>query len=450
MWDKWQHIGILGAGESGVGAALLAAKQGMKPFVSDMGRLSDTAREELQSAGISFEEGRHSIAFLKGCDLVIKSPGVPPVAEVVSALREAGTPLMSEIAFAAHFAEAEKIIAITGSNGKTTTTGLTAHILQSAGLRAPAAGNIGRSFARILAEGEEADYYVLELSSFQLENAGGFRPHIAALLNITPDHLDRYQYDLGRYALAKLQITAAQQEGDFFLYWEDDPHTKTFFEAFAKQKTLHAQALPLSLEEDAQENHFRVEEAAYSLSNSGLMGKHNLLNAMFAIRIALLAGLSPNAIQAGLDSFVNVPHRLEKVAEIDDVLFINDSKATNVDAVRYALDAMQRPVVWVAGGTDKGNDYSLLEPLVREKVKALICLGAENGKLMEAFGNVLPNVEEARSTDEAIEKAMRYAAAGDVVLLSPACASFDLFENYEHRGDQFKESVYKLLSLQKR
>lgn len=381
---------------------------------------------------------------------MIKSPGVPPTAEVVSALREAGTPLMSEIAFAAHFAEAEKIIAITGSNGKTTTTGLTAHILQAAGLRAPAAGNIGRSFARILAEGEEADYYVLELSSFQLENAEGFRPHIAALLNITPDHLDRYKYELGRYALAKLQITAAQQKGDFFLYWENDPHTKTFLKAFAKQETLHAQILPLSLEEGAQESNFRVGEHSYSLIGSGLMGKHNLLNAMFAIRIALLTGLSPNAIQAGLDSLVNVPHRLEKVAEIDDVLFINDSKATNVDAVRYALDAMQRPVVWIAGGTDKGNDYSLLEPLVREKVKALVCLGAENGKLIEAFGNVLANVEEARSTDEAIERAMRHAVAGDVVLLSPACASFDLFKNYEDRGDQFKESVYKLLSLQKR
>ncbi len=445
----WHHIGILGAGESGRGAALLAAKLGMKPFVSDMGKLSDAAREELQVAGIPFEEGRHSIAFLKGCDLVIKSPGIPSTAEVVSALAEAGVPVLSEIAFAAHFAEAKKIIAITGSNGKTTTTALTAHLLTSAGLRAPAVGNIGRSFARVLAEGEQADYYVLEVSSFQLDDARGFRPHIAALLNITPDHLDRYGYSLERYAEAKLQITAYQQEEDYFLYRDEDVHTQTFLRAFAKRKKLHARALPLRLSEEAAENNFWVEDHAYELGGSGLMGRHNLLNAMFAIRMALLAGLSPNAIQAGLNSFVNVPHRLEKVAEVEGVLFINDSKATNVDAVRYALDAMKRPVIWVAGGTDKGNEYDSIMPLVREKVKALVCLGLDNEKLKTSFGGILSKIEEASTAEEAVEKSMRLAEAGDVVLLSPACASFDLFKNYEDRGEQFKRSVHKLLTVKK-
>ncbi len=440
----------MGAGESGLGAALLAAKQGLKPFISDRGALSEEAKRTLKEAGLSWEEGQHTLEFLKGCDLVVKSPGIPEEASVMAALREAGTPILSEVAFAAHFAEAEKIIAITGSNGKTTTTGLTAHLLQQAGLHAVAAGNIGKSFARVLAEGG-ADYYVLEISSFQLDDARGFRPHLAALLNITPDHLDRYGGQLERYAFAKCKITAEQRAGDCFLYWADDPCTQRFLPAFAKRHSLWARQLPLRLPKGSTERALSVEGEVYDLTASGLMGKHNLINALFAIRLALLAGVSPELIQQGLNSFRNAPHRLERVLELEGVLFVNDSKATNVDATRYALDAMQRPVVWMAGGIDKGNDYELLKPLVKAKVKALICLGSDNEKLKRAFADVLPDraLFEFQSMEEAVEHSLAVAENGDVVLLSPACASFDLFENYEDRGDQFKQCVSQLLTSKK-
>ncbi len=420
----------------------------MEPFVSDAGKISSEASNELKKAAVAYEEGRHSLAYLKGCDVIVKSPGIPDDAEIVVALRKHGLPILSEIAFAAHFAEPEKMIAITGSNGKTTTTGLTAHLLQRGGLHAVAAGNIGKSFARVLAE-SPADYYVLEVSSFQLDDARGFRPHIAALLNITPDHLDRYAYSMEHYAFAKLKIATEQVKGDYFLYNENDAHTREFLPAFAKSNPLQGQRLPLHLPKGSNEKNLLVEGHRYSLERSQLMGKHNLLNALFAVRMALLTGLSPNIIQKGLDTFRNAPHRLERVAEIDGVLFVNDSKATNVDAVQYALDAMKRPVVWIAGGTDKGNVYEDLFPLVKEKVKALICLGADNEKLKTAFESLLPNaVFETRTTDEAVQIAREVANEGDVVLLSPACASFDLFKNYEDRGNRFKESVQKLLTTE--
>ncbi len=448
---QWHNIGVLGAGESGLGAALLAAKQGLRPFVSDKNNLSEKAVKALDEAGIPWEQGKHTLTFLQGCDLIVKSPGIPENAAVVAALREAGTPILSEIAFAAHFAEAKKIIAITGSNGKTTTTGLTAHLLQSAGVRAVAAGNIGKSFARVLAEGEEFDYYVLEVSSFQLDDAPDFRAHFAALLNITPDHLDRYGQQLMRYAFAKFGVAAGQTREDYFLYHADDFYTQQFLSAFAKRNPLRANQLALRLPEGCTEQAFSVEGHRYDLTGSGLLGKHNVLNALFAIRMALLIGLSPEQIQVGLNSFRNAPHRLERVAEIGGVLFINDSKATNVDAVRYALDAMDRPVIWIAGGTDKGNDYTLLKTLVKAKVKALVCLGVDNEKLKKAFADVLPEeaVFESSSTDEALACSMTVAQEGDVVLLSPACASFDLFENYEDRGNRFKQSVRQLLTPEK-
>lgn len=429
---------VLGGGESGVGAAILASTKGLSVFLSELGNLSPRYREELEHLGIPFEEGRHTEGLIFQAREVVKSPGIPEKAPLVKALREQGTPVISEIEFAGRYTRAF-IIGITGTNGKTTTTRLLFHLLHTAGLDVVMAGNVGNSFAREVAL-EEHQYYVLELSSFQLDGIDAFRCNIALLLNITPDHLDRYDYQMGNYVAAKFRITRNQQPDDRFLFNGDDPVVR-------EGLTRHPfAASPVPVHVAGQDDFSRVvlDGREYSLDKGPLRGRHNLSNATFAVQTATLMGLEPAIIQHGLDTFENAPHRLEQVAEINGVDYINDSKATNIDSAYYALEAMTRPVVWIAGGTDKGNDYSTLEPFVRQKVRALVCLGADNSKLLQAFQGKIPSIAEAKSAVEAVEKSYELANPGDVVLLSPACASFDLFRNYEDRGEKFKTAVREL------
>jgi UDP-N-acetylmuramoylalanine--D-glutamate ligase len=434
-----REIIILGGGESGVGAALLARQMELPVFLSDRGSLAPAYRRELTEAGIPFEEGQHSETRILAAREVIKSPGIPDTVPLVVRLRAAGVPVIGEIEFAARYTRAE-LIAITGSNGKTTAAMLTYHLLRAAGLAARLGGNVGHSFARLLTE-PPAPRYVLELSSFQLDSIREFRPHVAAVLNITPDHLDRYQYELQRYADSKLRITKNQREDDLFLYWEEDPVL-----AAARKRNATAARTEAISERMIAGSRVTVGGTTYELASGRLRGKHNALNAAFALRIARECGADPADLQRGLDSFEPAPHRLESVGTIDGVEFINDSKATNVDAVFYALDAMERPIVWIAGGTDKGNDYDPLLALAKAKVRALVCLGVDNEKLRAAFAEQLPTVVETRNMETAIQQARQLAQPGDVVLLSPACASFDLFKNYIDRGDQFRTQVLNLLS----
>lgn len=425
---------ILGGGESGVGAALLARQLGLSVFLSDRGRLDSAHRDELVAAGIPFEEGTHSEARILAAAEVIKSPGIPDTAALVEKLREQGTSVIGEIEFASRYCRAQ-LIAITGSNGKTTAAMLTYHLLQAGGLDVKLGGNIGHAFARLLTEAPAA-LYVLELSSFQLDSIRQFRARVAAVLNITADHLDRYQYQLDRYADSKLRITKNQREDDLFLYWGEDPILR---QALARNGS---RARTEAISEAAIDgSRITVAGTTYDLSTGRLRGKHNALNAAFALRIAREFGVAPAALQVGLDSFRPAPHRLEFVAEIDGVRYLNDSKATNVDAVYYALDAMEGPIVWIAGGTDKGNDYSPLFALAKAKVKTLICLGVDNEKLKAAFAEHVATTVETQSMEQALTAARRHARPGDVVLLSPACASFDLFKNYMDRGDQFRKLV---------
>ncbi|MAT53971.1 MAG: UDP-N-acetylmuramoyl-L-alanine--D-glutamate ligase [Saprospirales bacterium] len=433
-----ETIGILGAGESGVGAALLAQKQGFGVFVSDMGKVKEPFRQELENHGIEFEEGAHSWERFAGVKTVVKSPGIPDTAPFVVRLRENGVEVISEIEFASRFTNAT-IIGITGSNGKTTTTRLTWHLLKTAGLNAAMGGNVGTSFARNLATGAPADIHVLELSSFQLDGIKSFRPRVAILLNISPDHLDRYDHRMENYVASKFRIAMNQRPEDLFILDADDPYIREWLEENAFPSANGPRLLKVSLR-NYDKQVLRVGESIFDMQQSPLKGPHNHFNATCAILAAKEMGVSDEAIQQGLNSFVNAPHRLEWVAEVNGVAFIDDSKATNVDAVQRALESMDRPVIWIAGGTDKGNDYSALMPLVRQKVKALVCLGIDNEKLKASFGKLIP-VDEARSAEEAVRKAAALATEGDVVLLSPACASFDLFKNYADRGDQFKAAV---------
>ena len=434
-----KSVAIIGGGESGVGAALLAKKKGLDVFLSDIGIIDDKSKVELISNSIPFEEGGHDYDRLLVAEVVVKSPGVPEHAPALRVLQEKGRKVISEIEFGSLFYSG-LTIAITGSNGKTTTSGLLYHILQSAGLDVELGGNYGKSFARILSERHPA-YMVLEVSSFQLDNIETFKPDISILLNITPDHLDRYKYSLDLYAAAKFNIASNQDGSDYFIYNADDPEIKARLDRFQTK----AQRIPV-YQKDYEHGLLTKDGTGYY--DYSLMGRHNLLNGQCVVEACRIVGLTENQINQGLATFVNLPHRLEKVADINGVLFINDSKATNVDSVYYALEAMRQPTIWIAGGTDKGNDYSVLMPLVKEKVKALICLGVDNEKLKQSFQGVIPVIEETRSVGQAVSLAYEQGESGDIVLLSPACASFDLFKNYMDRGDQFKEAVlsYKQVS----
>ncbi|MDD2257477.1 MAG: UDP-N-acetylmuramoyl-L-alanine--D-glutamate ligase [Bacteroidales bacterium] len=443
-----KRVVILGAGESGTGSAILAQRSGFEVFVSDAGPITEAYRNELSMHHIQWEQGQHSEEFILNADEVIKSPGIPEKAAIIQALRRRNIPIISEIEFAARYTDA-KIIAITGSNGKTTTTLLTYHILKSAGLNVGLAGNVGNSFARQVAT-QSFDYYVLELSSFQLDDTYTFRAHVAVLLNITPDHLDRYHYNMQEYVDAKFRIIQNQTPEDAFIYWNDDP----LIQAEIEKRTIVAQKFPFSMSKgtgikafienqllviETPESQMQIEQAELSL-----MGRHNLFNSLAAAISANLYKIRKENIREALGSFKGVEHRLESVASVRGVAYVNDSKATNVNSCWYALESVKTPIVLILGGTDKGNDYSEIESLVRDKVKALIFMGLDNQKLHAFFDGMGPVIREAGSMQEAVDAAYELAEKGDTVLLSPCCASFDLFLNYEDRGRQFKQCVLAL------
>ena len=437
-------IAVLGAGESGVGAALLAQEKGLEVFVSDAGKIKADYKQQLQSKGIPNEEGKHTWTSIFDADEIVKSPGIPDNSPLIRQLADLGKPIISEIEFAGRYTTAP-IIGITGSNGKTTTTRLIHHLFQAQGLNAALGGNVGHSFARNIIE-KKYDYFVLELSSFQLDGIVSFRPDVAILLNITPDHLDRYEYKMENYVRSKFRIAMNQRPEDLLILNGDNEEMQHYL----KINSLAPRMVEVLNGENAAESWSSdkittgTTTARFDFSQSQLRGPHNVFNATCAIIAAKQFGVSDEAIQRGLNTFVNAPHRLELAGNVDGVEYINDSKATNVDSVFYALQAMEKPVVWIAGGQDKGNDYRQIEALVRQKVKALVCLGADNRKLIEAFSPILKNITEAMTAAEAVEQARKFADSGDVVLLSPACASFDLFENFARRGELFKEAIQQL------
>lgn len=441
-------IAILGAGESGVGSAVLAVKQGFEVLLSDKGIIKEKYKQELLARNINFEENTHNEAWILSANEVIKSPGIPDHAPLIQKLREHNIPVISEIEFAARYTNAT-LIGITGTNGKTTTTLLTYHILCKAGLNVGLAGNIGKSFALQVAE-NNFDYYVLELSSFQLDGMYKVRLNIAVLLNITPDHLDRYNYELQNYIDAKFRIIQNQTTADYFIYCSDDELVNKHFNTLKAQ----AQLLPFSLQQSFTAGAYIENENliinhnhntfSMSIHDLALQGKHNQYNSMAAGLSARVLEVRKEIIRESLEDFVNVEHRLEFVAKVHGIEFINDSKATNVNSTWYALESMNNPVVWIVGGQDKGNDYCMLMNLVKDKVKAIVCLGKDNSKIHKAFKGIITLIEDATTAEEAVKKAYRLGKKGDIVLLSPACASFDLFENYEDRGHQFKQAVRSL------
>lgn len=432
--NKHMKITILGGGESGVGAALLAKQLGHGVFLSDGGALKAAYKAELEKNEIPYEEGKHTWTSIIEGDEIVKSPGIPDYAPLIKQLNGLGKPIISEIEFAGRYTKATTV-GITGSNGKTTTTLLTYHLFKSAGLNVALGGNVGTSFARNIIE-NKFDFHVLELSSFQLDGIVSFRPDIAILLNITPDHLDRYDYKMENYVRSKFRIAMNQRPSDRFITNADDQEVQNFMKVNKLVPGMTEVATQFASTEK-----LLVGDSVFDMTACVLKGPHNFFNATCAIHAAKAVGISDSDIQHGLSTFVNAPHRLESVAVVNGVEYINDSKATNVDSVLQALKAMVKPVIWIAGGTDKGNDYGPIEDLVRQKVKALICLGVDNSKLVGVFSPILKNMEEVRSAKEAVERATIYAESGDVVLLSPACASFDLFKNYEDRGEQFKAAV---------
>ena len=444
-----QRLVILGGGESGVGTAILGKKQGFDVFVSDFGLISEKYKTILEQHNIVFEDQKHTDALILNANLVMKSPGISDKVAIVQKLIKNSIPIVSEIEFAYPFTNAQ-IIAITGSNGKTTTTMLTYHLLQQAGLKVGIGGNIGKSFAWQVAE-ENFDYYVLEISSFQLDNCYKFCPHIAIITNISPDHLDRYDYKYENYINSKFRITQNQSKNDYLIYDADDIEIKKMIH---NNNTIKAQLIPFSISQKLENgiflNHSIMEvkitdeELAIPTETMALEGKHNLKNAMAATAVANLLRIRKQTIRESLSNFQGVEHRLEKVQKIQNVQYINDSKATNVNSVFYALDSMTTPTIWIVGGVDKGNDYYELMALVNEKVKSIICIGLDNAKIIEAFGSVVEVMVEVESMSDAVKTAQRLAEKGDTVLLSPACASFDLFKNYEDRGNQFKEAVRNL------
>ncbi|MEH6408232.1 MAG: UDP-N-acetylmuramoyl-L-alanine--D-glutamate ligase, partial [Leeuwenhoekiella sp.] len=428
---------ILGSGESGVGTAILGKKKGYEVFVSDFGKIKQTYKDVLLNIGIEWEEQGHNEAKILNADLIMKSPGIPDKAPIVKALKAKGIPVISEIEFASKYTDAT-LIGITGSNGKTTTTLLTAFILKQAGLKAEAAGNIGDSFAKMVAENDQ-DAYVLEISSFQLDGVVDFASHIAVITNISPDHLDRYDYKFENYIASKFRIAMNQTENDYLIYDADDEVIADWLE----KHPVRSQLLPFSVSKEIKQgaylanNEIKITtgntEFKMSTTDLSLKGTHNAKNAMAAATVSRLLNIRKATIRESMEGFQGVEHRLEQVLKINNVEYINDSKATNVNATFYALDSMTAPTVWIVGGTDKGNDYHDLFPLVNEKVKAIICLGVDNRKLMDTFSNMVEVIIETQSVTEAVKIAYKLADKGDNVLLSPACASFDLFENYEDR-----------------
>ena len=442
------RVVVLGGAESGVGAAVLAKVKGFDVFLSDKGQIKESYAETLRKWDIPFEQGQHTEELILNADEVVKSPGIPGTVPMVQKVKENGIPVISEIEFASRYDSAKKIC-ITGSNGKTTTTSLIYYLLKNAGLNVGLGGNIGQSYAYQVAT-EHFDFYVLEISSFQLDDIRDFRPDIAIITNITPDHLDRYDHKMENYVNAKFNITRNLREDDCFIFDSDDEITV----GHLSKIVLRCKMLPFSQEKELEQGAFirenkmivRVdeEETDVFLESLALGGKHNVYNSMAAALAAKATGIESDVIRNSLATFKPIEHRLEPVLSIKDVLYINDSKATNVDSAWYALECQKSPVVWILGGTDKGNDYSVLNDLVREKVKGIICLGVDNRKIHEAFGGMVSRMEDALSAREAVQKAAAMADAGDVVLLSPCCASFDLFKNYEDRGEQFKAAVRNL------
>ncbi len=439
---------ILGGGESGVGAAILGKQQGFEVFVSDKGNISKKYKDVLLHHEIDFEENQHTTSKIFNADVVVKSPGIPDKVQLIQQLKEKQILVISEIEFAAQFTDANTI-GITGSNGKTTTTMLLHHVLKNAKLNVGMAGNIGDSFAKQVAENTYKNY-VLELSSFQLDGIEKFRPHIAIITNITPDHLDRYDDDFNQYINSKFKITKNQTAHDYLIYDADDAAINQWLQ----NNTVHAQLVPFSiqkkldygafLQEDNIITNINTQQFTMPISNLILQGKHNTKNAMAATMAAQLLKVRKQSIKESLSNFEGAEHRLENVKKVRDVYYINDSKATNVNATFYALECMDKTTVWIVGGVDKGNDYTDLLPLVREKVKAIVCLGLDNQKIIETFGNVVDIVVETVGAEEAVKVSQKLAERGDAVLLSPACASFDLFDNYEDRGRQFKQAVRNL------
>lgn len=444
-----KRLAILGGGESGVGTAILGKQKGWEVFLSDRGNLKPEYREQLANEGIAYEEGKHTEDKILGADCIMKSPGIPDKAPIVVKARERGIAVISEIEFAAQYTD-KPIIAITGSNGKTTTTMLTYHLLKEAGLSVGLGGNIGYSFAELVAH-SNPDYYVLEISSFQLDGiATHFAPHIAMLLNITPDHLDRYNYQFENYIASKFRIAMNQTANDYLIYDADDEVIADWL----RHHKVAAKLLPFTVKKEVAEGAYLKDNKIYmkidektteiEVDEISLKGIHNVKNTMAATIAARLLAVRDQSLRQSLKGFKGADHRLEEVKVVDGVTYVNDSKATNVNSVFFALDTIKTPIVWIVGGQDKGNDYQSLMPYVQEKVKAIVCLGVDNTPLLRSFASVMPNLVETRSMEEAVRLAKHFAASGDTVLLSPACASFDLFDNYEHRGNMFKEAVAKL------
>jgi len=439
---------ILGAGESGIGTAILGKQKGYNVFVSDRGTIAEKYKKVLLNNNISFEEGKHTEAKIFDADLVMKSPGIPDTISLVTTLKEKGISVISEIEFASKYTNGV-IVGITGSNGKTTTTMLLNHVLKKENFNVSMGGNIGDSFAQQVAE-KKSDIHVLELSSFQLDGIENFAPHIAIITNITPDHLDRYNYKFENYINSKFRIIENQTENDFLIYDFDDEVISNWL----KNNKVKARLLPFSIKSELKQGvylknkqliiNYKKEDKIMGISTLALKGKHNTKNAMATAMAASLLKVRKETIRESLEDFEGAEHRLESVLKINGVQYINDSKATNVNATFYALDCMQSPTVWIVGGVDKGNDYLDLMPLVREKVKAIICLGVDNQKIVNTFYNVVDLIVETAGAEEAVKVAYKIAEKGDAVLLSPACASFDLFENYEDRGNKFKQAVREL------
>jgi UDP-N-acetylmuramoylalanine--D-glutamate ligase len=451
-----QKIVILGAGESGIGTAILAMQNGYAVFVSDKGKINDKYKKVLLNNNIAFEEGKHSENKILQANIVVKSPGIPDKIALIQKIKDKQIPVISEIEFAGKFTNA-KIVGITGSNGKTTTTLLLSAILKNANKNFGTAGNIGDSFALQVANSDK-DLYVLELSSFQLDGIVDFKPHIAIITNISPDHLDRYDYNYNNYIASKFRITKNQTKEDFLIYDADDAEINKWLQKNKVEATL----IPFALSgRDSVFKNDKITKGAYlnndkiiieidkntftmSIADLALQGKHNVKNTMASSMAARLLKVRKETIRQSLSDFEGVEHRLEPVLKINGVQYINDSKATNINSTYYALDSVKTPTVWIVGGVDKGNDYDQLLPLVNEKVKAIVCLGEDNQKIIETFQNVIPLIVETKGASEAVKVAYKMAEKGDTVLLSPACASFDLFKNYEDRGRQFKEAVREL------
>lgn len=443
------RIAVLGAGESGIGAAVLAKTKGFDVFVSDFSSIDEKAKEMLDKWQIPYEEGGHTIEKILTAKEVVKSPGIPETAPIIQAVRRADINVISEIEFAGRYDNAYKVC-ITGSNGKTTTTSIIYYLLQNAGLNVGLAGNIGNSYAYQVAT-QKHDYYVLELSSFQLDGMYDFRADIAIILNITPDHLDRYGYKMQNYVNAKFRITQNMRPEDCFIFCSDDEVTVKHLDEIV----LQCKKLPFTQKEKVEEGAYAIDGEMHAnvegtneykmfLDELSLQGKHNIYNSMAAAIAGKVMKIDNSVIRESLTTFKNIEHRNEFVRTLNGITFINDSKGTNVDATYYALDCLKTKVVWIAGGTDKGNDYSELYDLIKDKVSALVCLGVDNAKLHECFGDKISKIVDTRSAADAVKEAYRLAKSGDTVLLSPCCASFDLFKNYEERGEQFKKAVNEL------